>query len=81
MLGRAVDRAKSDSDGLEDAMKGIGTNDHLLVERMVRARMMGREHMKQVCLAYQKWYGKSLSERIHGETSGHYRDTMMGLCV
>jgi len=81
MLGRAVDRAKSDADGLENAMTGIGTQDQLLIERMVRARMMGHEHMRQVCFAYQKWYGKNLSERIRGETSGHYKDLMMALCV
>ena len=81
MLGRAVDRAKSDADGLEHAMKGMGTQDSLLIERMVRARMMGRDHMRQVCLAYHKWYGKNLSDRIHSETSGHYRDILVALCV
>lgn len=81
ILGRAVDRVKSDADGLEQAMKGIGTHDHLLVERMVRAHMMGREHMRQVCVAYQKFHGKELRERIHSETSGHYRDLLIALCV
>ena len=81
MLGRAVDRPKSDADGLEDAMKGIGTEDRLLIQRMVRARMIGREHMRRVCFAYQKRYGKSLSEKIQAETSGNYRDIMMALCV
>jgi annexin A7/11 len=81
MLGRAVDRAKSDADGLEHAMKVIGTYDHLLIERMVRTYTMGREHMRQVCSVHQKWYDKSLSERIHVETSGHYRDIMIALCI
>lgn len=81
MLARAVDRIKCDADQLEEAMKGIGTQDALLVSRMVRAHAMGREHMRQVGVAYKQFHGKELKQRIHSETSGHYRDLMMALCL
>lgn len=81
MLARAVDRIKCDADQIEDAMKGMGTHDQLLIERMVRAHAMGREHMRQVGVAYHQFHHRELRTRIHEEVSGHYRDLMMALCV
>lgn len=80
MLARAEDRVKSDADDLEATMKGPGTKDQLLVSRMVRAHW-NREHMRQVGVAYQRFHGRNLRDRVKGETSGHYKELMMALCV
>jgi len=80
MLARAVDRIKSDADQIEEAMKGIGTHDSLLAERMVKAHTMGKDHMRQVGIAYHKFHGRHLKDRIHGETHGHFRDLLVALC-
>lgn len=69
MVQRACDRAMSDAVQLEDSMKGLGTKDDLLVNRVVRVHW-DRAHMDQVKRAYQHRYNKSLMERIKGETKG-----------
>lgn len=69
IVQRACDRAMSDAVLLEDSMKGIGTKDDLLVNRVVRVHW-DRSHMDQVKRAYQHRYKKSLIDRIRGETRG-----------
>jgi len=79
MAARAVDPVKADADQLEDAMKGLGTKDELLVTRTVRAQW-NRAHWYQVKAAYKKFYNKDLEARISGETSGDYRRFLVALC-
>lgn len=79
MVRRAVDRVKTDAEDLEASMKGMGTKDELLVTRLVRAHW-NREHMRQVNVAYKRFYNKSLVDRVKGETSGDYKALMMALC-
>jgi annexin A7/11 len=79
MLARAVDRVKADADGLEQSMKGMGTKDELLVNRLVRCHW-NREHLRQVNVAYRRFYNKALIDRVKGETSGDYRNLMMAIC-
>jgi annexin A7/11 len=79
MVRRAVDRVKCDAEDLEAAMKGMGTKDELLVNRVVRAHW-NREHMRQVNVAYQRFFNKKLADRIKGETSGDYRALLIALC-
>jgi annexin A7/11 len=79
ILARAADRVKSDADDLEDAMKGMGTKDELLINRLVRIHW-NREHLRQVNVAYQRFYGKKLADRVRGETSGDYGKLMVALC-
>ncbi|KAL9618885.1 MAG: hypothetical protein Q9160_006475 [Pyrenula sp. 1 TL-2023] len=69
IVQRACDKAMSDAVQLEDSMKGIGTKDDLLVNRVVRVHW-DRSHMDQVKRAYQHRYKKSLIDRIRGETKG-----------
>lgn len=79
MLRSAVDPARRDAILLEESMKGAGTQDKKLVERVVRVHWnrAHREHVKQ---AYAALYGgKSLLERIRGETSGDYRKLMLAM--
>jgi annexin A7/11 len=75
-LRTGTDKAMRDALLLEDSMAGFGTNDHLLVNRIVRLHW-DRNHMQQVKGAYQHRFHKSLSSRVHGETSGDYQRLMM----
>lgn len=75
-LLRATDRAKADANALENAMKGLGTQDNLLVNRTVRIHW-DRLHLDQVKKAYQHFFKKDLISRVRGETSGDYRDCLV----
>ncbi|KAF8243983.1 Annexin, partial [Wilcoxina mikolae CBS 423.85] len=63
------DKATRDARLLEAAMKGFGTKDDLLIMRVVRIHW-DKRHMANVKAAYRSLYGKDLSKRIRGETSG-----------
>lgn len=76
-VGRAVDRAKTDAYGLEDTMKGLGTKDNLLVNRLVRIHW-DKGHTDQVKKAYKHFFKRDLIERVRGETSGDYRSALVG---
>lgn len=77
-VNRAVDKAKSDADQLEDAMRGVGTKDELLVNRVVRVHW-DRAHLQQVKGAYKAFHKTELSKRIKGETRGDYEKLMVAL--
>jgi annexin A7/11 len=79
MVSRAIDRVKSDADGLENVMKGMGTKDQLLIHRLVQAHW-NREHFRQVKVAYQRFHKHNLADRVRGETSGDYGKLMVALC-
>ncbi|ERF70538.1 hypothetical protein EPUS_08600 [Endocarpon pusillum Z07020] len=74
-LAKATDRAMSDAMQLEAAMKGMGTKDELLIQRVVRAHW-NRQHLEQVKGAYRHKYHMALVDRVKGETSGHYKELM-----
>ena len=75
-LRTGTDKAMRDAMLLEDAMAGMGTKDHLLVNRVVRIHW-DKNHMQQVKGAYQQKYRQSLTHRIKGETSGDYERLMI----
>jgi len=75
-LRTGTDRAMRDALLLEDAMKGMGTEDRLLVNRVIRVHW-DRNHMMQVKGAYQHRFHKSVTSRIRGETSGDYEKLMV----
>lgn len=81
LVARAVDRPLAEAQRLEEAMKGVGTEDALLVGRVVRCHW-DQNFMRLVAQAYKTKVkpGTELSKRIKGETSGHYRDLMLA-CV
>ncbi|KAL9087552.1 MAG: hypothetical protein Q9159_003568 [Coniocarpon cinnabarinum] len=79
ILACAEDRAKADADALEDPMKGPGTREAKLTNRLVRIHW-DPQHLDQVKKAYRHYYRRDLKERIRGETSGDYRDMLMALC-
>jgi len=78
-LARATDRAMSDTVQLEEAMKGAGTKDELLIQRVVRLHW-NRQHLDQVKRAYAhrfKTPADGLMKRVRGETSGNYKRLML----
>lgn len=76
MLRGANDRAMRDAMLLEDTMRGVGTKDDLLLNRVVRYHW-NRDHMTQVVGAYRHRYHRELSARIKGETSGDYEKALL----
>lgn len=79
ILSAAEDRAKHDATLLEQTMKGPGTKDNLLVNRVIRIHW-SRERMSQAKAAFKHFYHKDLASRIQGDTSGHY-ERLMVACV
>ena len=75
-LARANNRAMSDATLLEDAMKGVGTKDELLIQRVVRLHW-NRQYRDEVKRVYQQKYHKDLLKRIEGETSGNYKEVLV----
>ena len=73
-----VDRIMQDALALESTMAGMGTNDNLLIVRVVRMHW-DRAHMHQVKNAYRQRYRQDLATRIKGETSGHYERALLAM--
>ncbi|EFQ99415.1 annexin A7 [Nannizzia gypsea CBS 118893] len=76
MIGKAVRPVMHDVMALEDTMSGMGTNDCLLIERLVRIHW-NRHHMEQVKQEYQTKYGRPLRTRVAGETRGDYEKALL----
>ncbi len=79
MLRGATDRAMRDAMLLEDTMRGMGTKDDLLLNRVVRCHW-DRAHMQQVKAAYRHRYGRELAARIQGETHGDFERLLLA-CI
>ncbi|KAJ5796002.1 uncharacterized protein N7518_004542 [Penicillium psychrosexuale] len=78
MLRTATDPAMRDAILLEQSMSGMGTKDERLIVRVVRVHW-NRNHKEMVKRAYQHKFGKSLIDRVRGETSGDYQRLMVAL--
>lgn len=79
IIGRASDPAMTTAEQLEATMKGLVTNDDLLVERVVRCHW-DRAACDQVKRAYRHRYAsdkKDLMSRIKSKTSGDYKNLML----
>ncbi|KDO28691.1 hypothetical protein SPRG_06545 [Saprolegnia parasitica CBS 223.65] len=59
----------------EKTMKGLGTDEYALACAIVRYQHL----LPQVKQAYQAKYGKSLRDRIYGETSGDFRALLLAI--
>ncbi|KAK4961893.1 hypothetical protein LTR10_002386 [Elasticomyces elasticus] len=79
IVGAAEDPAKHDADLLEDAMKGMGTNDKALVRRIIMVHW-GPDRLNQCKSAYKHFYKQELANRIRGETRGDYEKLMLA-CI
>jgi len=73
--GRGVWR---DAKLLEKAMAGFGTQDAVLVWRILRAQW-DPARMQAIRNAYKRRFGKTLEARVAGETSGAYKKLLVTL--
>lgn len=78
MVNRATDPVMTEAELLEAAMKGMGTKDNLLVQRVIRNHW-NPAHKDQVKRAYAHRYKKDLISRVKGEVSGDYQKLMIAV--
>jgi hypothetical protein len=62
---------------VENTMKGLGTNERKLGTLLIRYRDPVR--MAEIQEAYEKKYGKSLTEAISSETSGDFEMLLLAI--
>ncbi|ORX91638.1 Annexin [Basidiobolus meristosporus CBS 931.73] len=75
VVGYVQNRYEWAADQFEESMRGFGTREDKLSRLTIRFRHPHlMPHVKQ---AYQRKYGKSLYQRVHGETSGDYRRLLL----
>jgi len=67
-----------DANLLEETMAGMGTNDTLLVMRILRAHW-SRRRMDAISAAYLRIHEKTLTRRVQGETSGAFEDLLIAM--
>lgn len=65
-----------DAKAIRDAIKGLGTDDAKLVEVITKRP---NEHLVAVTADYTATFGKSIFDDIKGDTSGDYRELLIGL--
>ena len=70
------DPVEYDADLLYKAMKGIGTNDDILIE-VISFRSFSR--LNKIKEKYKEKYNKDLISEVKSETSGDYRTTLINL--
>jgi len=68
--------AEHDADALNKAIKGIGTDDKVLVD-IISTRP--RHHLLRVKEIYHQKFKHTLEQDIKGDTSGHYEDILLAL--
>lgn len=78
ILEGAIDKPRRDAELLEEAMKGFGTKDVLLMSRIVRIHW-DQYHLEAVKKAYYNLYHRDLIVRVKGETSGNYEKMLVTL--
>jgi len=75
-LAVVQDPDEYDADLLYDAMEGIGTKDHVLIEVLVTRTP---EHIKKIKEIFLHKHGKSLEKWVSSETSGDYKKYLLDL--
>ena len=63
---------------VNEALKGVGTKDHLLMRVLITRDEIDMPQIKQY---YRQLYGKDMVEAIKNETSGDYKKLMVELCA
>jgi annexin A7/11 len=69
--------AKNDAEALYKAMKGLGTDDKVLIDIFTTRP---RKHIQEIKKAFSDLYGKSLESWIKGDCSGHFETILLDLC-
>ena len=62
---------------VNDAIKGFGTNDHLLIRVLITRDEIDMPQIKQY---YKQLYGKDMVEAVKNDIGGEYRKLMIELC-
>ena len=62
---------------VKDAIKGFGTNDHLLIRVLVTRDEIDMPQIKQY---YKQLYGKDMVQAVKSDISGDYQKLMIELC-
>ena len=62
---------------VKDAIKGFGTNDHLLIRVLVTRDEIDMPQIKQY---YKQLYGKDMVQAVKSDISGDYQRLMVELC-
>ena len=61
---------------VHDAVKGLGTKDHLLIRVLVTR---SENDMPQIKQYYRQLFGKDMYDDVKGDISGDYRELMLGI--
>jgi len=69
--------ARHDAEALHKAMKGMGTDDKVLVDIF---GTRSRKHIQEVKKRFHELYGKSLESWIKGDCSGNFEKILVDLC-
>lgn len=76
LVGILKDPDEYDAELLHKAMKGLGTNDSVLIEILTTRTP---DHIKKIKEAFVKKYGQSLEKWLMDETSGDYEKYLLAL--
>ena len=77
VLKAVMDPAAYFAERLYKAMKGLGTNDKVLMRVIITRDEID---MDQIRSCYQSLYHKTLVEAVRSDTSGDYRKILVELC-
>jgi len=69
--------AHHDAEALFKAMRGVGTDDKVLIEIFTTRP---RKHIQEIKKAFKASHGKSLEDWIKSECSGNYEKILLDLC-
>ena len=69
--------AAHDAEALHKAMKGLGTDDKVLIDIFTHRP---RKHLQQVKAVFKQQYKKSLEDWIKGDCSGNFEKILLALC-
>lgn len=69
--------ARHDAEALHKAMKGLGTDEKVLVEIF---STRSRKHIQEIKKVFHELYGKSLESWIKGDCSGNMEKLLLDLC-
>lgn len=70
--------AENDAKILRSAMKGLGTNEDALIRVLCRRTLTQRI---QIAEAFQRLFNRNLSKDIKSETSGSFKEVLLGLLM
>lgn len=81
MVGTYMDyagyNAESDANELRGAMKGMGTDEQVIIDVLTRCSNAQRQ---ETIVQYKQMFGRSLVDDLKSELSSHFEKVIVGLC-